>query len=229
MNGANLLPQSRLEKRLSGPRDVSELRQLRGIFGGGGFFGSGAKTTVANTTTNVNQEDYSGTVAREGSVLQITQREESPEAIEAARQIGLGGLDLGALSVGAVAQGSREALNFATNITDKTVTQLDRFGDRAFSTVEQALGKASGAFETAASYQDRALDTSLDFVGNILDVNQKTLGNQVAALNAIATENNKSADQRVAEISGNAIKYTTYAVIAIGLGLGVWAFTRGRT
>lgn len=235
MNTHDLIQTSRLQKRLSGPKTVECKMMLVGIFGGGGFLGSGAKTTVANTTTNVNQEDYSGTVAREGSSLTITQREESPEALEAARQIALGGFDLGARSVQAaenagqaVVAGQFRALDFAGDITDKNLGTIKSFGDSAFSTVEQSLGRVSGAYETAANYQERALSGALDFSAEILGASQKTIGSTVTALQEIGREQNKSTDERLAEVSGNAIKYVTIAIAAVGLGLLAWSAMKGK-
>ena len=191
-----------------------------GIFGGGGFLGSGAKTTQSTANTQVHQEDYSGTVAREGSILQITQRTESPEAIEAARQIGLGGLVVGSQAIDS-------ATRAVVDSTDNALGTIKIFGDKAFGTVERALGSVSGAYSDAADYQDRALSKSLDFADGILSASQKSVNSTVTALQDISREQNKSTDQRVAEISGNAIKYVSIAVGAIGLGFVAWAALRG--
>lgn len=57
-----------------------------------------------------------------------------------------------------------------------------------------------------------AFEGVTDFIGNLQGKAQTQLGETVTALNAIAVEQNKSSDQRIAEISENAIKYTLIAV-----------------
>ncbi len=68
----------------------------------------------------------------------------------------------------------------------------------------------------------------LGFVKDLQRDAQSMLGSTVTALNAIAVEQNKSTDQRVAEISGNATKYVLLAVVSLAVVGGAIAIFRRR-
>jgi hypothetical protein len=194
--------------------------------GTGGFFGGGGHTQCNTTTANTNEAQFQGPAAFGGSSIAIINT--SPEAIAAGRDLGLAGIAASEFGTGAVVAASKNALDFSAGTVARTTDALTQFGDSAFNTVERSLAVVSGAYETAADYQARALGSSLDFVRDLQSTSQKTLGDTVGALNQISLEQNKSTDQRVAEISSNAIKYVIYGVGLLVLGVVGYAMAKGK-
>lgn len=217
---------------------------------------SKAATTTSTTTNqvsrNLNLQDTEGvTIGEAGGNVTVISSDFS--AIDNATRLAQGALDastelgteaarLSYETSQLVSETNRTALQTTADVASGAVAEIANFGksfgDSAFSTVDKALGRVSGAYSDASQFQKAALsevsatqagalDTLsntfkaafqgvTDFVGNLQERAQSQLGDTVTALNQIATENSKSTDQRVAEISGNAIKY-----VVIGLGLVV--------
>ncbi len=108
-------------------------------------------------------------------------------------------LDFASESNRLVQAATRDALAFAD---DRAAEQIDVFG---------------GLFNGV-----------LNFVKDLQSDAQSMLGSTVTALNAIAVEQNKSTDQRVAEISGNATRNVLFAVVALAAVGGAVAIFRKR-
>lgn len=183
--------------------------------GTGGFFGGGGHTSCATTNADSTNNQFQGPANFGSGDLTITQA--SPEEIAAGRDIALAGVAASEYGASAAVSASKTALD-----------TVSRFGDSAFSTVEKALGRVSGAYESAADYEYRALGSSLDFVRDLQRSSLSQVGETVSALNAISTEQNKSTDQRVAEISQNAIKYVIWGVGLLVVGVVAYSAMRGK-
>lgn len=227
---------------------------------------SRASTQTASTTNNVsrnlNLQDTEGvTVGEAGGNVTIisTDHNAFDSATDLARQslsVGeaLGGdaLRLSLETTNAVSDLSRYGFDTIADLAGGSINEVGNiansalsFGDRAFTTVEKALGGVSQAYQDSAAYQKQALtavqDTQAsaldtisdlfsnafvgvtDFIGNLQGKAQTQLGETVTALNAIAVEQNKSSDQRIAEISENSIKYVLIAVGVLATGAVAFA------
>lgn len=130
-----------------------------------------------------------------------------------------------------------------------TQSALD-FGARSLSTVDSAFAKASAAqFDATAQVAGASrlvadaysgasssvidsvsgfFKSALSFVGDLQSNSQTQLGNTVTALNTIAKENSTSADQRVAQVSTDAIRYVVYGVAALAAAGALFAIFRSR-
>lgn len=178
-----------------------------------------------------------------------------------------------------VGDANRNALSYSRDITEGAISEVGStardsaalavrttenalaFGESAFGTVENALGRLGSAYENAASLQGEAVnavtdladrntsriaqisegaisatseaagsffDKALAFASSLSAKQQSTLGETVSALNAVAVENSKSTDQRVAELAEGSQKTILIALgIAVAGVLGFAMFRRG--
>lgn len=167
------------------------------------------------------------------------------------------GRDVTDSAIGAVANTAQDSAALAVRTTENALA----FGESAFGTVENALGRLGSAYENAASVQGEALagvvdladrntsriaqisegaisatseaagsffDKALSFAASLSSKQQSTLGETVSALNAVAVENSKSTDQRVAELAEGSQKTILIALgIAVAGVLGFAMFRRG--
>lgn len=216
---------------------------------------SRATTQTASTTNNVsrnlNLQDTEGvTVGEAGGDVTIVSTDHNAigaatdlaaRSVDVADSLGRAGLELSIATSREVRDLASGAISEVGNVAGAALN----FGDRAFGTVEKALGQVSGAYQDSAAYQKQALtavqDTQqnaldtvtdlfrdaftgvTDFIGNLQGKAQTQLGETVTALNAIAVEQNKSSDQRIAEISENSIKYVLIAVGVLATGAVAFA------
>lgn len=132
---------------------------------------SRASTTTAQTTTqvsrNLNLQDTEGvTIGEAGGNVTVVSTDHNAfadasalarNAVDVAESIGLEALDLSLQQIrevsGTLLDLSTGAISEIGNIAGSALT----FGDRAFGTVEKALGSVSGAYQDAAAYQKAAL------------------------------------------------------------------------
>ena len=138
-----------------------------------------------------------------------------------------------------------DVTNFARNFGDSVFSTVEKalgsvsgayqdsaaFQNDGLNSVTYAQGDAlaavqetnAGALDTVSNVFKSAFQGITDFVGNLQERAQNQLGDTVTALNEIATENSKSTDQRVAEISGNAIRYVVIGLAVLVIGGGLFA------
>lgn len=163
--------------------------------------GSSAKTknstenTTINTSRNLNLQDTSGTTIGEAGG-DVTINTTDGGAIKGIVDTTLSSNNLARDIVGGALHANADVTSDAFDLVDSTTR---------------------GAF----SYFDRINSSALDFVrettGNLYAQALTQVGGTVDALNSISKEQNKSTDQRIAELSQNAIKYViaTVAIIAV--------------
>lgn len=167
---------------------------------------SSASTATSQTTNqtsrNLNLQDTEGvTVGEAGGDVTIVSTDHN--AFDRAS-------DLARQSIEVAESISRSGLELSLQQT-REISDLSRSAIDEVST-------------SAGSFYDKAIS----FAKDITQRSGDTLADTVEALNAISVEQNKSTDQRVAEISQNAIRYTLIAVGIITVGvLGFAVFGRG--
>lgn len=189
-------------------------------------------TPTTNTSKNLNLQDTSGiTVGEAGGDITIVNTDHN--AFDRASELAMESLAV-SQSLGEDAFATSEY--FAKLFAEGSAYSLDAvtgFGDSAFSAVDQL-------FADSAAYQNKALtavqDTQADALSTVSDLfrdaftgvtdfvkdlqgnAQTQLGETVTALNAIAVENNKSSDQRIAEISEGTTRSVIWIVAIIVVG-----------
>lgn len=214
-----------------------------GLFSSSNRSTSTTELTTVTQTEQSNQQDFEGNAisGTEGSVT-IIQTDQNAfdsaaalarQSLEVGEMLGRDAFDLSRVV-------SENSQSFGLRAIDAVVgANLDAqaFGRSAFSTVERSLGAVGDAYEGAAAYQKSALTAVVDgvgdffrdalgFVGDLQQNAQSQLGSTVTALNTIAREQSKSTDERVAEVSGNAIKYVAIIVGVVALGATVYAINK---
>lgn len=191
---------------------------------GSGDSSSSTSNNTSTTTTNTNLTGGAGTsvLGDVGTVIVSDMN-----AIDDATHLAQNALDAGVAL-------NRSSLDFGSLLTGKIVN--------ATTTLQgQSNDFASDALNTVAKYQGNALQDTQSLSRTVLDANsslldkvigglqdfvtqgQKQLGTTVSTLNEISKEQNTSADQRVADIASNALKYGLLALVAIA---GVFALTK---
>lgn len=215
---------------------------------------SRASTTTAQTTNqvsrNLNLQDTEGvTIGEAGGNVTVVSTDHNAfadasalarDSVGVAEALGRDALNLSLQQTREVSSTlldlSKGAISEVGNIAGTALT----FGDRAFGTVEKALGEVSGAYMDASAFQKAALQevsasnaSALDavggffrdaftgvteFIGGLQTNAQDQLGETVTALNAIAVEQNKSTDQRLQESTEKMLKYTLigFGVLVVG-------------
>lgn len=106
------------------------------------------------------------------------------------------------------------ALDFAGAALSRSADVLD--ADRGF---------LRDVFEGSGTFARDVFGDALETVEGVLRDGQAQLGNTVSALNSIAKEQNTSADQRVQELAGQALKV---GALMVGLIVAAIIFTRAR-
>jgi hypothetical protein len=193
----------------------------------GGKGNSRANTSSQSSTTNsqttVNQVDNrvfgEGSQVIEGSGNYVVSTdfnaigsatELAKKAVDVADSIARSGLDLSVRSTQSIADLSRDALAENAN----TLKEALNFAD-------QQTNEVSAAYHDASLTTSSLFDKALDYLGHLT-------GDTVTALNAISVEQNKSTDERVAEVSTNATKYTLLAISSIVI-VGLIAYASRRS
>lgn len=223
-----------------------------GFFGSGGKTTNSQSYSETNTTqTTLSEIEGVGVVGSDNQILFSDQgaiaagEAIAREALDASRTLYSRSLD----SQDATVSEAFGAVGDAVREIGRSQDLAYGFGEAAFGTVDRALASVSGAYRDAATVQQDALDTvsqeserttSLiatlagDFVEGLAKfakdattTTQETIGETVTALNAIAVEQNKSTDQRVAEISANATKYVVIGVGILAAAAAAIAIFRG--
>lgn len=205
---------------------------------------SRASTTTAQTTNqvsrNLNLQDTEGVTIGEagGNVTVIsTDHNAFADASDLARRAVDAGESLGRDALNLSLQQTREVSSTLLDLSKGAISEVGNiagsaltFGDRAFGTVEKALGEVSGAYMDASAFQQNALqevssssqsffDKAIAFASNLASKSAETLSSTVAALNDISVEQNKSTDQRLQESTERTLKYALigFGVLALGL------------
>lgn len=210
---------------------------------------SRASTTTAQTTSqvsrNLNLQDTEGvTIGEAGGNVTVVSTDHNAfadastlarSAVDIAESVGRDALNLSLEQTrevsGTLLDLSKGAISEVGNIAGTALT----FGDRAFGTVEKALGEVSGAYMDASAFQKAALqevsssaesffDKAIAFASNLASKSAETLSGTVAALNDISVEQNKSTDQRLQESTEKMLKYTLigFGVLVVGfIGVSV--------
>lgn len=205
---------------------------------------SRASTTTAQTTNqvsrNLNLQDTEGVTIGEagGNVTVIsTDHNAFADASDLARRAVDAGESLGRDALNLSLQQTREVSGTLLDLSKGAISEVGNiagsaltFGDRAFGTVEKALGEVSGAYMDASAFQQNALqevssssqsffDKAIAFASNLASKSAETLSSTVAALNDISVEQNKSTDQRLQESTERTLKYALigFGVLALGL------------
>lgn len=194
-------------------------------------------TPTTNTSKNLNLQDTSGiTVGEAGGDITIVNTDHNAfdrasELAERSLQVGSDAAqDAFATSeyfAKLFAEGSAYSLDAVADFGDKAFSATDRiFADssayqkQALTAVQDtqadALDKVGGAFQYA-------FDGLTKFVKDLQTNAQTQLGDTVESLNAIAVENNKSSDQRIAEISDKSQRYIVIVVAVVVLGGLIYA------
>lgn len=204
-------------------------------------------SSTYNTSKNLNLSDTSGiTVGETGGDLTIINTDQN--AFDIVSEIARGAVDAGqTLAEEGFSTAEYFAKLFNDSSTYSQGAAYDfssKFGDSAFSSVDRAVGAiqdsssraldavydtSANALNKVTSSNESALDLLsntfkgafqgvTDFVSNLQEKAQSQLGDTVTALNAIAVENNKSSDQRIAEISTNTTKYIVIALAVLVTG-----------
>ena len=215
---------------------------------------SRASTKTAQTTNqvsrNLNLQDTEGvTIGEAGGNVTVVSTDHNAfaDASDLARRAVDAGEALGRDALNLSLQQTREVSGTLLDLSKGAISEVGNiagtaltFGDRAFGTVEKALGEVSGAYQDASAYQMQALqevsatsDNAIskvgeffkdaftgvtEFVGGLQAKAQDQLGDTVTALNAIAVEQNKSTDQRLQESTEKMLKYTLigFGVLVVG-------------
>lgn len=185
-------------------------------------------TPTTNTSKNLNLQDTSGiTVGEAGGDITIVNTDMN--AFDRATDLAQRTVDVGE-------QIARDALQLSLDTTNRVVDDARSSRDFALNVGEKAINSVSAAYQSSAQFQQNAanlvanssenfFDKALAFGKDLLQKSQDSLGSTVTALNASYREQSKGTDERVAEISGNAIKYTVGAVVVVALlalGFAAW-------
>lgn len=197
-------------------------------------------TPTTNTSKNLNLQDTSGiTVGEAGGDITIVNTDHN--AFDQASQLAQRSLDVGAQNASDAlatseyfaklfAEGSAYSLDAVADFGDKSFSAVDKiFADssayqkQALTAVQDTQADALGSVSAAFKY---AFDGLTNFVGKLQSTAQSQLGDTVESLNAIAVENNKSSDQRIAEISDKSQRYVVIVVAVVVVGGLVYAATR---
>lgn len=207
-----------------------------GLFGGGN---RSTSTTEFNQETNSEQtniQDTEGIAASGiGGNLTIIQTDQNAfgdasrlaqGALDVASGIGSDALSLSLATTDRVSTFGLRSIETVADLAAQNSADTQAFGRAAFSTVEQSLGAVGDAYEGANNSIGDLFRGALSFIGDLQSSAQNQLGSTVTALNTIAREQSKSTDERVAEVSGNAIKYVAIIVGVIALGATAYAVTR---
>lgn len=169
---------------------------------------SQTSSSTTNVSRNLNIQDVEGiTVGEAGGDVTVLHTDFN--AIDRATDLAQKSLDV-ADSI------SRSGLSLALNQTE-TIADLARGTTQVVSdSTENALDKVTSMARDAVSFIG-------DFVEKLQGNAQTTLGSTVEALNKISVEQNKSSDQRLAEVSGNAVRYMVIAVGVLAGGAVLYA------
>lgn len=208
-------------------------------------------TPTTNTSKNLNLQDTSGiTVGEAGGDITIVNTDHN--AFGQASELAQRSLDVGA---DAARDAFATSEYFAKLFAEGSAYSLDAvagFGERAFSTTDKVFADASAyqkqaltavqdtqanALDAVTGAQSDALanvtgvfkyafDGITDFIGKLQENAQSQLGDTVESLNAIAVENNKSSDQRIAEISDKSQRYVVIVVAVVVVGGLIYAASR---
>lgn len=208
---------------------------------------AGGAVTVNNTTSDYDAIDKAASIAEE-SIAEIGAASQGAlrfgeDTVNAALAFGQGafqsaedsarnaltfGRDFGEAAFGTVEQSLRSvgdayegaaagqlaALETVADLADRNDSRIAQISEGALSTIQ----------ESAGSFFDKALA----FASSLSAKNQSTLSDTVSALNAVSVENNKSTDQRVAELAEGSQKTILIALgIAVAGVLGFAMFRRG--
>jgi hypothetical protein len=92
----------------------------------------------------------------------------------------------------------------------------------------QALEAISAGANTLSEGLANAYSSALEFARGLQAKATDQIGSTVSALNAIAVEQNKSSDQRLAEVSGNAVKYVTVGVAVVAGAIIIATMLRSK-
>jgi hypothetical protein len=181
-----------------------------------GFFDSKStqqsvvETNTVNTSSNFNVQDSEGVVVghAEGPLTIITTdfnatgdaSRLAQSSVSVAESIARHSLDLSLQQTQGVLDYQRYSANIAAEQSHEALAFVSE--------------NSRGAIETVTDTVKGLFGGVLDFLGGVQKAEQTTLGNTVAAINSVATENAKSTDQRLAETTGQSQKY-----MLIGVGI----------
>lgn len=206
---------------------------------GGGFFGSGAKST--DTTTNTQSTNTGAQIGDEsfgftfgGANIQTGGGKKSSSdvdltthntviqtdqgAIKAATDLAREALELPGAAIDAVVDTAASALDAVVDAQDRSF----EFSDELFGNSLDFAGDFSKQQSTLFTDFARGIvSQSLDHVADTVQRSQDSLGDTVTALNTIAREQSKSTDERLTEI----VKYVIYGLVGVGL---VWALVEAN-
>lgn len=203
-------------------------------------------STTNQTSRNLNLQDTEGvTVGEAGGNVTVVQTDHNAfdratslaeRAVEAGTDLGKDAQRLSLETSQLVTEQSRRTLETVNDLASGALSEYGNltgkalsFGEQAFSAVDKALGQVSGAYQDAAQYNKAALttvadqsesliDRALNFVKDLQGKASDQLGSTVTALNTIAREQSKSTDERVAEVSQNAMRNVLIIVGIITVG-----------
>ena len=189
-------------------------------------------TPTTNTSKNLNLQDTSGiTVGEAGGDITIINTDMN--AFDRASDLAQRSLDVGANLAGDAFATSEYFAKLFAEGSAYSLDAVSDFGKEAFSSVDQIFADSAAyqnkALTAVQQTQDNALSTVndlfrdtfvgvTDFLKDLQGTAQTQLGDTVTALNAIAVENNKSSDQRIAEISDKTTRSVVIIVAIIVVG-----------
>ncbi len=171
---------------------------------------------TSNTSSNLNLQDTAGvTVGEAGGSVSITSTDAG--AVRGIVDTAMASNDLARDLTSGALHANISALDDAYEVVNDT-TRL------AFDAVDSSNERAFSYF---GSINSEALDFVRETSGNLYDKALAQVGGTVEALNAISVEQNKSTDQRVAEVSQNAIKYIAVVVGVVAFAALIYSFRKG--
>lgn len=127
---------------------------------------------------------------------------------------------------------ARSGLELSARTTDMVTAHDSDVLDSALgygrSLSQDSIASVASAYDKANISNETLFSKALSFLTDLQSKAQDSLGDTVKALNAISVEQNKSTDQRVAEVSENTVKYMIYGVIGIAIVFSVATFARSK-
>jgi len=199
-------------------------------FGGGGFFGSGAKQTSTTTNnyvqnTSIGLSDVEGgAIVGEGNTVNYLDGGAIGAGAEIARQSLLLSSDTARAALDSIRDQASGGFAFADtvnsrslNFADSALSNVNNFftdalsfssaaSDREQQTFLSSLNRIGEQANESTNFAKDIFGRSLDAVTGVLKEGQAQLGTTVSNLNTIAREQSTSNDERVQAIASQAIK-----------------------
>lgn len=126
-------------------------------------------------------------------------------------------VDIAGGAISEIGNSQRNALAFGEQSLAAVADNARDFGVELSNNSRDFAAALRGFASDAADNATDLFERALSFVGASAKASQDSLGSTVTALNTIAREQSKSTDERVAEVSGNALKYTLLAVVGLAV------------